>query len=248
MILLPAIDLYGGKAVRLKRGDFSLKTEYDADPCEAARAFADAGCGHLHIVDLEGAESGEPRHLEVLAEMSGIGMQLQYGGGLRSKDAVKRALGAGASKVMVGSLLFRGDEAAEELFSEFGAAIVPSVDVRDGAVVVSGWTERTALPPGPCVERFSRIGFKRFLITSVEKDGMLEGPDVGLYGEILSGVGPAAGDIEIIAAGGVAATGDIKRLKDAGVFGAVVGKALYEPRGGVRFDLAEALAICGGDN
>ncbi|MDR1020347.1 MAG: 1-(5-phosphoribosyl)-5-[(5-phosphoribosylamino)methylideneamino] imidazole-4-carboxamide isomerase [Synergistaceae bacterium] len=242
MIIFPAIDLYAGRVVRLRKGDFSDRTDYGADPLAVARAFAEAGCRHLHVVDLEGAESGSPKHLRQLRELSGLGMEIEYGGGLRTEADIRDALSAGASRAMAGSIVFdggRGMGRARSLFSEFGEAITPSIDVAGGKVVVSGWTEATGESPGPCLGLLRSIGYTTFLVTATDRDGMLQGPDVSLYGDLLRCVA----DARIIAAGGVTDQGDIKRLRDAGLYGAVVGKALYE-RG---FDLAEAMAASGGE-
>jgi phosphoribosylformimino-5-aminoimidazole carboxamide ribotide isomerase len=242
MIILPAIDLYGGKVVRLKKGDFADKTDYGRDPLEMARDFADAGCRHLHVVDLEGAESGSPKHLGQLSKLRELGLDIEYGGGLRTIDAISDALEAGASSVMVGSLISRGEksyETAAELFARFGNAITPSIDVRGGRVEVSGWKERTGETPSSCLERLCVTGYRTFLVTSIERDGMLTGPDLALYGELER---LAGNDADIIAAGGVTTLEDIKGLRDAGLYGAVVGKAIYE----TGFDLAEAVAISRG--
>jgi phosphoribosylformimino-5-aminoimidazole carboxamide ribotide isomerase len=242
MIIFPAIDLYSGKVVRLRKGDFSDRTDYGTNPVGAARAFAEAGCRHLHVVDLEGAESGAPKHLGLLSELCALGMEVEYGGGLRTEADIRAALSAGASRAMAGSIIFdggKGMERARNLFSEFKEALTPSIDVSGGKVVVSGWTEDTGESPGPCVNLLRSIGYTTFLVTATEKDGMLQGPDLGLYGELLR----VSAGARIIAAGGVTDIGDIKRLRDAGLYGAVVGKALYE-RG---FDLAEAVAISGGE-
>ncbi|MDR0615659.1 MAG: 1-(5-phosphoribosyl)-5-[(5-phosphoribosylamino)methylideneamino] imidazole-4-carboxamide isomerase [Synergistaceae bacterium] len=241
MIVFPAIDLYAGKVVRLRKGDFSDKTDYGMDPVHAARRFAEAGCRCLHVVDLEGAESGSPKHLKQLRELSFLGMEIEYGGGLRSDESISEAMAAGASRAMVGSLMFEGGknmDRARALFALFGQAITPSIDISGGMAVVSGWTEKTGEAPGPCIERLCSIGYTMFLVTATEKDGMLLGPDMRLYGDLLR-----MGQVRIIAAGGVTSLDDIKRLRDAGLYGAVVGKALYEKD----FDLARAIAIARGE-
>jgi phosphoribosylformimino-5-aminoimidazole carboxamide ribotide isomerase len=242
MIVFPAIDLYAGKVVRLRKGDFRDRTDYGTSPLAVARAFAEAGSRHLHVVDLEGAKTGSPKHLEQLRELRVLGLETEYGGGLRSEAGIRNALSAGAARAMVGSLLF-GDgksmERARGLFAEFGEAITPSIDVSGGNVVVSGWAEKTNEAPAPCIEQLRSIGYKTFLVTATERDGMLLGPDIELYGELLRS-SPGA---RVIAAGGVTSLDDIKRLRDAGLYGAVVGKALYE-RG---FDLARAITISGGE-
>ncbi|MDR1944104.1 MAG: 1-(5-phosphoribosyl)-5-[(5-phosphoribosylamino)methylideneamino] imidazole-4-carboxamide isomerase [Synergistaceae bacterium] len=240
MIILPAIDLYGGRVVRLRKGVFKEMTEYGGDPAEIARGFADAGCRYLHVVDLEGAEAGAPMRLHELERLSGLGMEIEYGGGLRRREAIRAALDAGARRAMIGSVLFKGEDAAEEIFAEFENAAMPSIDVRDGRVVISGWSERTDASPASCLKRLASVGFRRFLVTSAERDGMLAGPDMELYEALLS---VADEGVELIAAGGITTVSDVTRLESAGAFGAVVGKALYE--GG--FNLREAIAVFGGE-
>ncbi|MDR3254049.1 MAG: 1-(5-phosphoribosyl)-5-[(5-phosphoribosylamino)methylideneamino] imidazole-4-carboxamide isomerase [Synergistaceae bacterium] len=233
MIVLPAIDLYDGKVVRLSKGDFSKKTEYGTDALEAARAYAGLGCTNLHVVDLEGAESGSPKHLRVLRKIVNLGLEIEYGGGLRERSAIRDVLSAGAARAILGSLLFKSEDAAGAIFEEFGNSVLPAIDVRDGKVAVFGWAESTGYAPESCLDRLSAVGFKRFLVTSADRDGMLAGPDMELIGSLIRA------PLEIIAAGGVTTLDDIKKLKAAGAFGAVVGKALYESG----FDLAAALEI-----
>lgn len=233
MIVLPAIDLYDGKVVRLMKGDFAQKTAYEGDPCEVARRFRDLGCTYIHVVDLEGAECGSPKHLPVLTQIRALGMRVEYGGGLRSKEAVAAAVDAGADRIMVGSLLFKTPEMPQVLFDDFGVSITPSIDVKSGYVAVSGWRETTAQRPEDCVRALYEIGFRAFLATATEHDGMLKGPDFGLYERI------RYKDAYLIAAGGVTTAQNIRDLMRTGVSAAVVGKALYE----TGFNLAEALKI-----
>ena len=235
MILFPAIDLYAGKVVRLTQGAFDEKTVYGDDPYETAKAFAEAGSSHLHIVDLEGAEAGYPKHLDVLSKIGHLGLKIQYGGGLRSKNAIHDAIRAGAHRLMIGSLLFRTKGMACELHEEFGEAIIPSIDVKGGKVAISGWMQRTDTDPAVCLEFLTGIGYRTFLVTSVERDGMMQGPDMALYRDLL----PLGASIS--AAGGVSSLDDIRSLAGEGLYGAVIDKALYERR----IDLAEALAMVG---
>lgn len=236
MIILPAIDLYEGKVVRLTKGDFSKKTEYGGNPCDIAQSFMDRGCTHLHVVDLEGAEKGSPKHLNALSDLASLGMYVEYGGGLRSRRAIRDALAAGAERVMAGSLFFGGDPyAADELYTEFGMGIMPSVDVRGDRVVHSGWTENTDAGAAACLGCLAAIGYRSFLVTGVERDGMLGGPDFELYRALAGTLGG------IVAAGGVTTVRDIKQLAEIGVAGAVVGKALYEKD----FDLEAAISEAG---
>lgn len=236
MTLFPAIDLYGGRVVRLRQGDFSQMTEYGEDPCDLARKFMDMGFTHLHVVDLEGAQRGKPKHLNVLACLSRIGLFIQYGGGLRSKRAIRDALDAGAGRAMVGSLLFGKDDlAAQDIFSEFGIGIMPSIDIQEGRVVHSGWMEKTDMGPHACLGCMAAIGYRTFLVTGTERDGMMNGPDIDLYRPLIS---PTS---NIVAAGGVSTVEDISNLAEIGVAGAVIGKAVYE--GGL--DLKAAIAAAG---
>lgn len=236
MILFPAIDLYGGKVVRLTKGDFSKKTEYGDNPCDLAKSFMDRGCTHLHVVDLEGAERGNPKHLNFLHDLASLGMQVEYGGGLRSRRAIRDALDAGAFRVMVGSLLFsKGEDVPLTLFNEFGIGIMPSIDVKGGEVVHSGWLERTDLGPEVCMGCFISMGYRTFLVTCVDRDGMLKGPDIELYGPLIGK------SCDIVAAGGITTLDDIQALSRIGVAGAVLGKTLYERD----FDLEAAIEIAG---
>lgn len=232
MIILPAIDLYGGKVVRLHKGDFAAKKEYGDDPIDTAKRFRDMGSKYLHIVDLEGAEVGHPKHLHVLSEISKkLDMDIEFGGGLRTKDAIRAARDAGADSLMVGSIMFKTPESPRELFDAFGIVLTPSIDVRDDKVVMSGWKKDTNVSPSDMLDEMLEIGYTKFLVTAVHKDGTLEGPDFDLYRSLVRD------GASIIAAGGVTTLENAVKLSHFGVYGAVVGKAIYEGR----FDLARAL-------
>lgn len=237
MILFPAIDLFGGKVVRLAEGDFSRKTDYGVTASDAAKSYLDAGCEAIHIVDLEGAKAGAPLHLRELEEIAALGLFVQYGGGLRSPEAIQRARDAGADRVMAGSLLFKNEEMPLLLAEKFAAAVMPAIDVRNGEVVHSGWLAGTGLKAGQIIEKFSLLGFSAFLVTDTERDGLLQGTRAGFYEPFL-GEGR-----EIVAAGGVTTSEDISHLARIGVSGAVVGKSLYEGR----ITIGEALAAARGD-
>ena len=234
MIVIPAIDLYGGKVVRLRKGDFSEKTEYGADPFVVAQQFFDMGSRYLHIVDLEGAEIGYPKHLDILSRISNrLDMKVEYGGGLRTQNAIRDAVRAGADRLMIGSMLFKTPDAPRELFEAFGTVLTPCVDVRDDRVVVAGWKKETHADPAETVQSLCEIGYTAFLVTAVDRDGMLEGPDLALYKRIRHE------HAFIIAAGGITTVADVQNLAGAGVRAAVVGKALYEGH----FDFASALRV-----
>ena len=231
MILFPAIDLYGGRVVRLTEGDFARKTDYGLLPVDAAKRFLDGGCRYIHIVDLEGAELGCPCHLDILEQIKGLGMFVQYGGGLRSETCVRDALSSGADRVMIGSLLFMDPDMPKKIISEFGKAVMPAIDVRGRRVVHSGWLEETGLSPDEVIKSMHGIGFSVFLVTDTGRDGLMGGTSAEFYKPFL-GKG-----YDIVAAGGITTAKDISALALAGVSGAVVGKSLYE--GGIR--LADAL-------
>jgi len=224
MIVWPAIDLYGGKVVRLTRGEFSTRKDYAEDPVHMARLFLASGCRRLHIVDLEGAEKGEPIHDRLLPSLASLGITIRYGGGLRSPKAIERVIEAGASFVMVGSLLFSSPRMPEELFGLFGDRIIPAVDVKRGLVSIKGWTEELPATPLAILQGLSSTGFVKSLVTSVDRDGTGLGPDLDLY----SGIRGTLPAMEITAAGGISRTEHLEALERIGLAGAVLGKGLYE--------------------
>jgi phosphoribosylformimino-5-aminoimidazole carboxamide ribotide isomerase len=227
LIILPAIYLYRGKAVG------NDETSYEEDPYILAKSFAQKGCTHLHIVDLEGAKMGHPRHLDILAKIARLGMFVEYGGGLRSRSAITDAIRAGAWRAVVGSILFKRDDMALELYQTFSTSLMPAIDVKENRVVISGWYERTGMTPAACLAKLYSAGFRTFLVTSAEDGEFLGGPDIEIYKPLVSDT------TRIVAAGGVAALDDILRLKEIGISGAVVGRALYDGN----FDLEEAIRI-----
>lgn len=235
MKLIPAIDLYKGSVIRLVKGDYAQRTIYSDDPFAVAKDFYEAGCRYIHIVDLEGAEVGYPKHLDILSKIANrLDMKVQYGGGMRTKDALKDAWRAGASHLMIGSILFKTPDMPQQLFEEFGADVLtPSVDTKDGKVMVAGWKKETQAAPQQLIKDLAEIGYKNFLVTAVDRDGTMKGPDVELYRSI------GAEGLAIIAAGGVSSIDDLRVLKGAGVWGAAVGKAIYEGKIDLRAALAE---------
>jgi len=222
VIFFPAIDLFGGKVVRLTGGDFSKITDYGHSPSEMAKSFMDAGCTHIHIVDLEGTKAGHPCHLQILEEISSLGMFVQYGGGLRSESNIRDALSAGAGRVMIGSMLFTDDDIPLQIASEFGPAAMPAVDIKAGRIVHSGWLSNADMGPKEALEWFRKIGFSRFLVTNTDLDGLMSGTDPELYRQL----GEKRNDI--VAAGGITSANDIISLNSLGLAGVIVGKSLYE--------------------
>jgi phosphoribosylformimino-5-aminoimidazole carboxamide ribotide isomerase len=240
MILWPSIDLLGGKAVRLTRGEFGTETAYDTDPLDAARRWVDDGARALHVVDLDGARTGEPvnfEHLERIA--AAVEVPIQYGGGLRNVGAVQAAFSAGASRVLLGTAAYRDLDLLDLALDEYGGRVVVSIDARDGMLAGAGWTETTEIPAEVAVRRLGNRGVRRFVFSSIDRDGMLAGPD-------LEGVRRIAGAIRgtFIYSGGVASLEDLKRLvalRQVNLTGVIVGKGLYEGR----FTVAAAQALLG---
>ena len=224
MIVFPAMDLYGGKIVRLRQGEFAEKTIYPAKIDETAHNFFEAGSKWIHLIDLQGAEEGVPRHLSVIGTLKKKGLRVQYGGGLRSEKDISSAFKAGADRIYLGSILVKDRFLADTLYDAYGPKVIPAVDIRGGEVVISGWKESGGITPEALIERLRLIGYRLFLITAVHKDGMGSGPDRGLYRRLLENFP----NIDIIASGGLSSLEDIRNLKGDGLAGTVLGRSLYE--------------------
>ena len=237
MILLPAIDIRGGRAVRLQRGDFDKETVYVDDPLEAARSFVDAGATFLHVVDLDGAREGKPVNLEHLRRITTeLGVAVQYGGGLRDLGAVRSALQAGAERVVVGTAAYTNVEFVDELVATWDKRVVVAVDVRGGHVSVAGWTKATQALPEDIITRLQRRGVNQFMYTNVDRDGTLEGPDLEEVKRISDTVRG-----RFLYSGGIAALEDLTALRSlrlVNLAGVVSGKALYEHKFSVEDGLA----------
>jgi phosphoribosylformimino-5-aminoimidazole carboxamide ribotide isomerase len=237
MILYPAIDIRGGKAVRLAQGDFAAETVYDADPLSAARAWVDGGARFLHVVDLDGARDGRPANLEHLERIAGqLGVPVQFGGGLRSLDSVSAALAAGASRVILGTAAYSDVDFLDDVIAAHGDNVIVSVDVRGGRVATAGWTEQTEMQASAVIEHLQRRGVRRLVYSSIERDGMLTGPDLDEVARVAETVRG-----QFIYSGGIGTLedlADLARLRQVNLKGVIVGSALYEKR----FTVAEALA------
>ena len=238
MNLYPAIDILGGNAVRLVKGDFEAKKVYDEDPFSAALTFVGEGARWLHVVDLDGAKGGEPMNLEHVGRIAReLDVPVQLGGGLRSDVSIQRAFEAGVSRVILGTAIFTDPELPFRAMEEHGAEnVLISIDARDGFVATHGWLEKSELPAREAIERWSegRGGVKHFVYTNIDHDGMLSGPDVDSTAEAVK----AARDGRVIHSGGVGELFHLELLQGLGLDGVIVGKALYEHR----FTVAEALA------
>ena len=240
MILLPAVDIRDGKAVRLRQGHFDEETVYADDPLEAARSFVEAGARFLHVVDLDGAREGEPLNLEHVRRITTeLEMPVEVGGGLRSIASIRRALGAGASRVVLGTAAFTDPDLLDEALSAFTSRILVGVDVRGGMVSVAGWTRETQVRGEDAIRRMQQRGATRFVYTNVERDGMLEGPDLDEVKRVSEAVRG-----RFLYSGGIASIEDLRALRSLRLLnlgGVISGKALYEGRFAVR-DGQEALA------
>lgn len=237
MILYPAIDIRGGAAVRLLRGDYERETTYDADPADAARRWAGEGAGILHVVDLDGAKAGTPQNLDAVARIAAaVKCPIQVGGGLRDAESVAGVLEAGATRAVIGTAAIRDPDFLQAMVNAYADRIVVSVDTRGGQVSLSGWTEGSGVDVADAIADLTRRGVARFLCTAIEVDGTMEGPAIDQLNQIA-----AATDSQVIASGGVGDLAHLEALaRDAApnIEGAIVGRALYERR----FTVAEATA------
>lgn len=233
MILLPAIDILGGKAVRLVQGDFERSTVYDADPLEAARRWVEDGARALHVVDLDGARSGEPANLEHVERIAGsLEVPIQVGGGLRGAASVHAAIGAGATRVVLGTAALRDVDFLDEVVQELGDRVVVSVDGRSGRLAAEGWVEQTDIPVTAVVERLGARGVRRFVYSSIDRDGTLDGPDLDGVREVAAAVHGS-----FVYSGGVGSLDDLRSLgalRQVNLSGVIVGMALFEGRFTVR--------------
>jgi phosphoribosylformimino-5-aminoimidazole carboxamide ribotide isomerase len=238
MILYPAIDILGGNAVRLVKGDFDAKKVYDEDPLSAARGWVQAGATHLHVVDLDGAREGRPVNLENLRRIAGeLDVPVQLGGGLRTLAAIDDALAAGAARVILGTAAFTDPQLLDGALREWGERIVVSVDVRGGRVTTAGWTETTQMTAEEVIAGLHERGVGELVYTNVDRDGMLEGPNLEEVDRIARAVRG-----RMTYSGGIGALADLRGLANLdreSMAGVIVGKALYEER----FTVAEALAV-----
>jgi cyclase len=224
--IIPAIDLIGGKCVRLTGGKFDSMKVYSDDPLEMARKFRDQGIAYLHLVDLDGARTGVPAHIGLLKEIASIsGLKVDFGGGIRTREAFKSVLDAGADRVSIGSLAVTRPAELEEWLLDFGVdRVILGVDVKNEKVAYHGWQAESAIDWQEFIGYWTGKGINRIFCTDVDRDGALKGPAIELYDRILK----QFPGIELIASGGVSGMEDIVALEQAGLKGVIVGKAIYE--------------------
>jgi phosphoribosylformimino-5-aminoimidazole carboxamide ribotide isomerase len=238
VILYPAIDIRGGRAVRLLQGDYERETAYDSDPVDAARRWADDGAEFLHVVDLDGAKAGSPQNLEAVRRVAeAVDCPIQVGGGLRDPNSLAAVLDVGASRVVIGTAALRDPDFLDRAVAAHGAGVVVSIDARGGEVSLEGWTEAGGREPAEVAAELGGRGVQRFLFTSIDVDGTMEGPAI----DELNAVAASAAGAQVIASGGVGNLSDLEllaRVAAPNVEGAIVGRALYEHR----FSVAEGIA------
>ena len=227
MILYPAIDILDGGAVRLARGEFDQRTRYDADPLDAALRWVRAGARALHVVDLDGARAGAPANVEHVRRITAaVDVPVQVGGGLRSSEAIDAVLDAGAARVVLGTAAFDDVEFLDYVIASHGDRVTVSVDARGGLLAADGWTDQTEIPAESVIESLATRGVSRFVYSSIDRDGMMCGPDLDEVRRIASVVRGT-----FIYSGGVSSVADLTALaslRQVNLTGVIVGKALYE--------------------
>ena len=250
MTIYPAIDIKGGRCVRLTQGRADRETVYSENPAAIAAQFKAAGAAWVHVVDLDGAFSGESQNLAVVREIAASGgLRVQLGGGMRSREAVKRALALGVSRVVVGTRAAEsdGEDFVRGLVGAFGEKIAVGIDAKNGQVAVKGWVATAGVSALALAQRMDAIGVRTIIYTDISTDGMLTGPNLAAQEAMLKTVGAGGGGrCRIIASGGVSRQGDVSALaklaeRYANLDGVIIGKAIYEKR----VDLGKALADAG---
>jgi phosphoribosylformimino-5-aminoimidazole carboxamide ribotide isomerase len=239
MILYPAIDILGGKAVRLTKGDFDAKKVYEEDPLAAAAAWVADGAEHLHVVDLDGAKEGYPQNLDHVRRIVQLGIPVQFGGGLRLLTAIEDVFAAGVARVILGTSAFTDPQLLGQALGEYPGRVLVSVDVRGGRIATAGWTETVDGGVEEVIAQLARRGALDLVYTNVDRDGMLLGPDLAEVAQVTQAVQGS-----LIYSGGIGQLADLEalaRLQAPALEGVIVGKALYEGR----FTVAEAQQALG---
>lgn len=235
MILYPAIDILGGRAVRLTKGDFDARKVYEEDPLAAASAWVEQGADHLHVVDLDGAKDGYPQNLDHVRRITKLGIPVQFGGGLRLLKAIEDVFAAGVARVILGTSAFTDPELLGQALGEFPGKVLVSVDVRGGRIATAGWTETVDGGVEEVIARLAHRGASHLVYTNVDRDGMLQGPDLAEVRRVAQTVQGS-----MVYSGGIGQLADLEALaglNEPALEGVIVGKALYERR----FTVAQAL-------
>ena len=235
MLIFPAIDLYEGKAVRLYKGDYEQMTVYSDSPIELVEDFVEQGAKHLHLIDLEGAKTGQTPNLELIRDIRALSpLFTQVGGGIRSMDVVDAYLNAGVDRVILGTAAVTDPVFLEEAIKEFGDRIAVGADIKNGYIAISGWTESSGIDAFSFCRRMQDLGVKTLICTDISRDGAMQGTNRNLYRTLSK-----RHDMNIIASGGVSSMDDIRALRAMELYGAVIGKAYYT--GAIK--ISEALEV-----
>jgi phosphoribosylformimino-5-aminoimidazole carboxamide ribotide isomerase len=233
MEIIPAVDLRGGKCVRLYQGDYNQVTVFNEDPVTAALTWYSQGARWLHVVDLDGAVASEPQNMEVVEEIiKESNLLIELGGGIRQEKVVKRLLRQGVSRIILGTVAIENKELVKKLCQQFGDAIVVSLDARDGKIAIHGWQKDTVVEVLQLSREMINVGVRRFIYTDIKRDGTLTEPNFDMINRLLAKV-----SVPVIAAGGISKLEHLNRLKELGVEGAIIGKSLYTGD----IDLGEAI-------
>ena len=237
MILFPAIDLYGGKAVRLYKGDYGRMTVYSEHPEEIAKDFAACGATHIHLVDLEGARSGETPNLDtVLKIRESTGLFCEIGGGIRSMETAARYIAAGLDRVILGTAAVEDEDFLRRAVGKYGEKIATGADIRDGYVSVKGWTQQSGVTLEAFCEKMEQIGVSTVICTDISRDGAMRGTNREMYRKLA-----ARFSLQITASGGVSTLEDVRSLRAMNLYGAIIGKAYYTGDIDLRKAIAEAM-------
>lgn len=235
MIILPAIDLLGRKAVRLLKGDYNQVTVYSDSPLEVAEKFKSLGATHIHMVDLDGAKYGTAPNMDIVAEVAEkTGLFIEIGGGIRSMETVKKYIDAGIYRVILGTAAICDEDFLKEAVNAYGEKIAVGADVKDGKIAVKGWLEQSDVTLDEFFLKMQDLGVKNIICTDISRDGAMRGTNLELYREL-----SAKYSLDITASGGVSSIEDVKRLREMNLYGAIIGKAYYT--GAV--DLKEAIEV-----
>ena len=228
MELIPAIDLIDGRCVRLTQGDYDIKKVYEQNPVDMAKMYADCGVRRLHVVDLDGAKAKEPCNLRVLEQLAtSTGLDIEWGGGIKSSDALRAAINAGANRVICGSVAVDNRELFAEWLQNYGAGhVILGADVRGRNVATHGWLKESQVSIDEIIGWFLPFDLKQLICTDISKDGMLQGPNFPLYVELKENF-PT---VDTTLSGGISSMNDIRKAQELGLHSVIIGKAIYEGR------------------
>ena len=235
MLIFPAIDLYEKQAVRLFKGDYNRKTVYSDDPVSVAREFKKSGATHIHLVDLEGAKTGETPNFDVVCAIKReTGLFCEIGGGIRSMEVVEKYISAGLDRVILGTAAVTNEGFVQKAVEKYGEKIAVGIDIKDGFAAIKGWTESSGIDAFEFCERMEKIGVRTLICTDISKDGAMVGTNRALYKKLSEKF-----SVDIVASGGVSSIDDVKALRKLNIYGAIIGMAYYTKA----VDLGEAIEV-----